>query len=164
MTVAQFRHKKTAAPFIYMCTHFDHVGEQARVEAGRLISKIAAEWSEKSTEGGRKTPVFLGGDLNVTPDNQAYKELIAPGNMFDVKHIVPKELHHGNKMTYTGFNLPADKFTEIDHIFVKDPSVVKLESFAVLPTWFDDKLYISDHRPVVVDVVFKSNKVCKARN
>ena len=73
--------------------------------------------------------------------------------MFDTKSLVPEHLRHGNTKTFTGFTTPTADNTEIDYIFVKDPKDMEFLSYGVLPNRFDDDpVFISDHRPVVVDV------------
>ncbi|KPM37462.1 hypothetical protein AK830_g9114 [Neonectria ditissima] len=146
VTVARLRHDSSGARFVYMCTHFDHIGQVARENSAKLIASIADDWS---TYKKKDIPVFVGGDLNVTPDNQAY--LILASEMHDTKDVVPAEHHFGNSNTYTAFTVDTLDDTEIDHIFVNDLEGLEWDSFAVLDNRFDDGIFISDHRPVVVD-------------
>ncbi|KAK7426291.1 hypothetical protein QQZ08_007191 [Neonectria magnoliae] len=146
VTVARLRHASSGARIVYMCTHFDHVGQVARENSAKLLAKLADDWS---TYKKKTIPVFLGGDLNVTPDNPAYVTLAS--EMHDTKDVVSAKHHFGNSKTYTAFTVDASDDTEIDHIFVNDPEGLKWDSFAVLNTRFDDGIFISDHRPVVVD-------------
>ena len=157
VTVAKFQHRETKTPLVYMCTHFDHRGQVAREQSAELLVDIADEWSGS---GKSRTPIFLGGDLNVDPSNPAYQTLASKLN--DAKDVVPKEHHYGHDMTYTGFDHDTSNDSEIDHIFVKDPSGLGWISFAVLNTLFDDDVFISDHRPVVVDVRVPAKKGGKA--
>ncbi|KAH7159398.1 endonuclease/Exonuclease/phosphatase [Dactylonectria estremocensis] len=157
VTVARFRHDSSGARIAYMCTHFDHIGQEAREQSAHLLVGLAGEWS---THNNKSLPVFLGGDLNVTPDNPAYQTLAS--DMYDAKHMVPEERRFGNVKTYTAFTVDADDDTEIDHIFVRDPAGLDWVSFAVLNTRFEDEIFISDHRPVVVD--FKMPSQAEARH
>lgn len=145
VTVAKFKHIDTGAGFVYMCTHFDHVGQTAREKSAELLVKIAAEVSPNNSSG----PVFLGGDLNVTPDNAAYVTLAS--EMTNVADVVPQAHHFGNVNTFTGFTTDTADDTELDHIFVANPSGMEWKSHAVLNSRYDDGIFISDHRPVVVD-------------
>ncbi|KAM5341671.1 hypothetical protein ACJ41O_014702 [Fusarium nematophilum] len=147
VTVARFSHVDSGARLVYMCTHFDHVGQRARENSAYLLSDLADRWSSHKRHS---LPVFLGGDLNVTPDNPAYQ--ILASEMHDVKHVVPQERHFGHWNTYTAFTPDASDDIEIDHIFVRDPTGLEFKTFAVLNTRFEDGVFISDHRPVVVDV------------
>ncbi|KAH7129349.1 Endonuclease/exonuclease/phosphatase [Dactylonectria estremocensis] len=147
VTVARFRHSSSGARLVYMCTHFDHLGQTARENSAKLLVNVSDEWASYK----KKTlPVFLGGDLNVTPDNAAYQTLAE--EMHDAKDVVPQEHRFGNVKTYTGFTVDSSDDTEIDHIFVNDPEGLEWDSFAVLNTRFEDNIFISDHRPVVVDL------------
>ncbi|KAI9150133.1 hypothetical protein HJFPF1_09888 [Paramyrothecium foliicola] len=146
VTVAQFTHAKTGAPFVYMCTHFDHQGQVAREKSADFIVETA---NRLARESGGRTPVFLGGDLNISPDNQAYKTLATKLN--NVKDKVHESRRHGNTMTYTAFTESRSDDMLLDHIFVEDASGVEWRSFAVPNSRFDDDIFISDHRPVIVD-------------
>jgi endonuclease/exonuclease/phosphatase family metal-dependent hydrolase len=148
VTVAKFEHTETGKPFVYMCTHFDHKGQVAREKSAELIVDIADEWA--SAKGNKGASVFLGGDLNVDPENPAYQTLAS--KLHDVRDVVPQELHYGHDMTFTGFDSNVDNDSLIDHLFVKDLAGLEWESFAVLNTLYEDGTFISDHRPVVVDV------------
>ncbi|KAJ0326981.1 hypothetical protein COL5a_006537 [Colletotrichum fioriniae] len=152
VTVASFRHVDSGVPLVYMCTHFDHVGQVARERSAELLVSLAKEW-ENSTEG--VVPVFLGGDLNIEPDNAAYQTLIADGNLHDIRDVVPESRRVGFSKTYTAFTDDTSDDTFLDHLFVRDPVVRGMDflTHAVLPNHFDDGVYISDHRPVVADVM-----------
>jgi endonuclease/exonuclease/phosphatase family metal-dependent hydrolase len=144
-----------------MCTHFDHIGQTAREESAKLLGRIATDWQNSTSEGEFVTPVFLGGDLNITPDNQAYKDLVAPGNMYDTRDLVPGQFLHGHvNRTFTGFTDATDG-GRIDHLFVKDTTGLSFLSWAVLENRFDDRIYSSDHRSVVVEAQFSVETVCR---
>jgi hypothetical protein len=64
---------------------------------------------------------FLAGDPNIQPDNAAYKTLVPPGVMHDLKNIVPPTHWHGNALIFAGFTSQTSDDTRLDHIFVKDP-------------------------------------------
>lgn len=145
-TVAQFQHQETGTPLVYICTHFDHQGQVAREKSAELLVAIAEKWSSDNSS----VPVFLGGDLNVDPENAAYETLATELN--DVRDVVPVEKHSGHNMTFTGFDSDTSNDSQIDHLFVKEPSGIEWVSFAVLNTLFDNEIFISDHRPVVADV------------
>ncbi|KAK1997561.1 endonuclease/Exonuclease/phosphatase [Colletotrichum falcatum] len=149
-TVASFRHAATGLPLVYMCTHFDDQGRTARERSAELLVRVAGEWESKGTPA---VPVFLGGDLNAEPDDAAYRTLVAEGGLRDARDAVPEARRTGNSKTYTAFTDADWDDMLIDHVFVRDPAVrgMRFLSHAVLPNRFDDRLFISDHRPVVVD-------------
>ncbi|KAF9880460.1 endonuclease/Exonuclease/phosphatase [Colletotrichum karsti] len=155
VTVASFTHVESGFPLVYMCTHFDHVGQTARENSAELLVGLAKEWESSA---GEVKPVFLGGDLNIEPDNPAYQLLIAEGNMHDTLDVTPEARRTGNSKTYTAFTDDKADDTLIDHLFVRDPTIRGMEflAHAVLANRFDDGVFISDHRPVVSDVKFRT--------
>ncbi|OHF00978.1 endonuclease/Exonuclease/phosphatase [Colletotrichum orchidophilum] len=152
VTVASFQHIESGLPLVYMCTHFDHQGQIAREQSAELLVSLAKEWESSSDE---VVPVFLGGDLNIEPDNAAYQTLIAEGNLHDIRDVVSESRRTGYSKTYTAFTDDVSDDTLLDHLFVRDPTAVGMAflTYAVLPNQFDDGVYISDHRPVIVDIM-----------
>ncbi|OLN97506.1 hypothetical protein CCHL11_01293 [Colletotrichum chlorophyti] len=152
VTVGEFVDRRTASRVVVMSTHFDHQGVVAREESAKLILEIVREWS-KGANGKPPTAVLLAGDFNSTPDDNAYRTMVAPeSGMADVSTKVAREKRYGNELTYTSFDEPNEKPKRIDFLFVKDPSPVTIRTFGVLSNRFDDGVYLSDHRPVVADV------------
>ncbi|KAK1717266.1 endonuclease/Exonuclease/phosphatase [Colletotrichum lupini] len=152
VTVGEFFDKQTDSRIVVMSTHFDHIGVVAREQSAKLLLNVAREWS-KGANGKPPTTVLLAGDFNSTPDDNAYKTMVAPeSGMVDVSTQVPKAKRYGNDITYTSFDEPDEKPKRIDFLFVKDPSPATIKTFGVLSNKFDDGVYLSDHRPVVADV------------
>ncbi|KAF5720869.1 endonuclease exonuclease phosphatase [Fusarium globosum] len=148
VTVARFQHTATGNRMVYMCTHFDHKGKKARANSAKLITDIAENWS---IHDGETIPVFIGGDLNSSPSGAAYKHLAKTMN--DVKSLVPQSKRYGHSSyTYTGFTTVPWDDMYLDHIFVHDPTGIEFKAFAVVNSRYEDGVFISDHRPVVVDV------------
>jgi endonuclease/exonuclease/phosphatase family metal-dependent hydrolase len=148
VTVARLRHRKTGDPFVYMCTHFDHVGKVAREKSAEMIVRMADELAAVSHDG-RHAPVFVAGDLNSEPHEGAFKTLAA--RLANSRDQVRDSRRIGNRNTYTAFTETNWDDMEIDFIFSRDPKDVEWVSFAVPNARFDDKVFISDHRPVIVD-------------
>ncbi|KAJ3526092.1 hypothetical protein NM208_g11352 [Fusarium decemcellulare] len=71
--------------------------------------------------------------------------------MYDLRNVVPRERHFGHSITYTGFRDDGKHNMFIDYIFVRDPAGLDFRSYAVLNSRYEDGVFISDHRPVVVD-------------
>ena len=68
----RLRDRQTGGPLLFVNTHFDHVGRQARLESARLLrSQI-----EKLHEGA---PVVVAGDFNATEDDEPYAALMGEG-------------------------------------------------------------------------------------
>ncbi|KAK1783618.1 Endonuclease/exonuclease/phosphatase [Copromyces sp. CBS 386.78] len=152
VTVGSFRHKATGKPVIVMSTHFDHRGQVAREESSKLILKLASEWRQMNRHSD--PPLVLGGDLNSTPTDRAYKTLTSSDSgLQDTSAVFPDELKYGNrKITYTSFGEPDEEPKTIDFLFVQRPPTLKLMLFGILSNKFDDGVLLSDHRPVFLDV------------
>ena len=153
VTVGSFHHKISGTIVIGMSTHLDHRGEVAREESAKLLLKLAREWG-KNDSGDEQNFLMLGGDMNSTPSEGAYKVLTAPGSgVDDISTVVPEELKYGNRdVTYTSFGEPDEEPKTIDFLFAKQSNTLRFLTFGILPNQFDDKVYLSDHRPVVADI------------
>jgi endonuclease/exonuclease/phosphatase family metal-dependent hydrolase len=120
-------------------THFDHIGEEARKNSALLILSKINELTNGQT-------TILTGDLNVKPDNEAYKMMSNPPSLlFDSRKIA-----FGSKMyeqdTFTGFDDDPSNDSLIDYIF--HTQTLQPHSYEVfLPN--TDGFYLSDHLPVV---------------
>ncbi|KAF9766182.1 hypothetical protein IL306_001428 [Fusarium sp. DS 682] len=148
VTIARFQHATTGNRIVYMCTHFDHKGRKARANSAKQLTDLAEAWS---IIDGEPIPVFIGGDLNSSPSGAAYKHLAKTMN--DVKNLVPQGKRYGHSsFTYTGFTVSPRDDMDLDHIFVHNPTGIEFKAFAVLNSLYEDGVFISDHRPVVVDV------------
>jgi hypothetical protein len=156
-----------------MNTHLDNDGAISRLESAKLIIQVARDLQ------ARYAPAFtfLSGDLNSHPEDDAYKTLNAEGSGFiDTRRLLPSDKQHpnedgkiyafGNELTFTGFPAdPAAKAREridfihlgVDGELAAEESLDKLrdavQGYAVLPNRFDDRVWLSDHRGVVVDLL-----------
>src|SRR5690625_8023209 len=65
VTWKKFRERRAGTEIYFFNTHFDHRGEQARIESAKLILDRIPEISED-------LPFVLTGDLNVTENSEAY--------------------------------------------------------------------------------------------
>ena len=149
LTVGVFRHRESKKKVVAMSTHLDHVGPKSRVESAKIILKQTAEYKHQANG------IFLAGDFNSPPDTEAFKLMTSADSvMFDLRSVVPEEDRYGHTLTFSGFQGKPDH--RIDFLFLekstdeKDPWTVK--NYAVLENRFDDNVYNSDHRAVVVDV------------
>ncbi|CAK7213380.1 hypothetical protein SCUCBS95973_001785 [Sporothrix curviconia] len=183
VTMGQFKHHVTGIRVIMMNTHFDHRGKVARLRSAKLILKIAKSWQKTLAESNPAddrlhepgtlddpyVPTFLAGDFNSQEEDDAYKAITAPGAMVDLKTLLEEDRRYGHtKNTYTSFGEPGELPKRIDFLFVDNFSLtehrkratpdatkgkVEVRTFAVLSNRFDDHVYLSDHRPVVSDVM-----------
>ena len=126
-------------------THFDHRGEQARLESAHLIK-------EQTSRLANGLPVIVMGDLNATSE-QPPLALLSDTPLPDgrslhdgfVHSIVP---HHGPASTWTGFtNIVADR--RIDYVLASED--LPIYYHAILTDKLEDR-YPSDHLPVLVEV------------
>lgn len=140
VTVGRFVHKVSKKRVVGLCTHFDEQGEVSRRESARIIQEIV---------DGEKEPVWLAGDLNSEMDGEAYKNLDGDkSRLRDARGAAKRR--YGNVITCTGFQ--QEEMTIIDYVFVGKKGWT-VEGFSVLPNRFEDGVYSSDHRAVVVDAV-----------
>jgi len=143
-TWIKLQDKTTGKEFLFINTHFDHRGKQARVESARLLkTKIA-----KLANGKQ---VMLTGDFNLVPESEGIQTLIKPdGENTLVNSSSVAEITYGPNWTSTGFdNRPYDQRRVIDYIFLKDIKTVK--RYAVIAEKLN-ALQLSDHCPVFVQV------------
>lgn len=145
-TWAEFEHTQTGEVFYLFNTHYDHIGEEARLESSKLILN-------KIEEIAGDSPVVLTGDFNATEDSQPYKVLVenAKGesgvNLQDAFYKTVHE-HHGPTSTWSGFTeIVPDR--RIDYIFVNPDVTVK--QHAILADQWDGR-FPSDHLPVLAEI------------
>lgn len=167
LTIAVFQHRSTGRTVVAMNTHLDDQGSKSRLEAAKIILDQISCFSDTVRVPNRKSPpIFLTGDFNSEPDQEAYNEMTSVTSpMVDLQMLVPEEKRYGDCNTFTGFD--SKNLKRIDFIFVNkdDPNSPNRESkiddperrwlvdgYAVLPNRFEDGMYNSDHQVVVGDV------------
>lgn len=148
VTIGHFMHVQHHLPIVVMSTHLDNDGAQSRLESARLILNVARQDSWQSL------PVFIGGDFNSPPSDEAYKLMTARDSpMLDTRLVLPRLHKYGNEMTFTSFGgKGSEPPSIIDFIFIKKSNCIMSKSYAILDNKFDDGIYNSDHRAVVVDI------------
>ena len=168
LTIAVLQHRSTRKTLVAMNTHLDDQGSKSRLEAAKIIKEQIRVFADRGPQR-RGLPVFLAGDFNSEPEQEAYKEMTGRDSpMSDLQLMVPKRQHYGDLNTYTGFDAPTTRPKRIDFIFVNetDPSPAyereaqanaavrwwQADGYAVLPNRFEDRLCNSDHRAVVGDL------------
>jgi len=147
-TWAHFVTSSDGRELFVLNTHFDHRGEQARLESARLLK-------EQVSKLANGLPVIVMGDLNATSE-QPPLVLLSDTPLSDGRSlrdgffhsIVP---HHGPASTWTGFTkIAADR--RIDYIFASED--LPIHYHAILTDKLEDR-YPSDHLPVLVEVELK---------
>jgi endonuclease/exonuclease/phosphatase family metal-dependent hydrolase len=150
LTVGTFVHKESKSRVVGMSTHFDNAGTVARREEAKIVQRVVGEVT--GIGAAQRLPFFLGGDLNSEPKGEAYGILNAATSLLrDAEELAEKK--YGDKNTFTGFN--GERQTKLDHVFVgpRGQENWKVQGYSVLPNRFEDGVYSSDHRAVVVDGV-----------
>lgn len=135
-----FTDKQNGKRFIFMNTHFDHIGIEARSESAKLILKEAQEIA-------KDLPLILTGDFNVNEENEAYFTLAKSGfvkDTFDLAEIV-----YVPNSTFNGWGNSIQPKGRIDHIFVTEP--FQARKYGVLTDTYLGK-FPSDHFPVVAEL------------
>lgn len=154
-TWLRLRDKQSGGAFLFANVHFDHRGERARLESGRLLRRKLAEIAGD-------VPVVLVGDFNSTPTSPPYKAIVEGGKDAptakneqgkDAMHqVVFRDAHEvaakreGPDTTWNGFNRPVDG-NRIDHVFVDNGWTV--ESYRIADGKTADGRFYSDHFPIV---------------
>lgn len=139
-TYGLFENIKTKQKFWVFNTHFDHVGNVARMESAKMIlEKIKAV-------NKQKLPFVLTGDFNLTDDNESIKRILT--ELDDSKQV--SKLKHGPSGTWNAFEFDKPVTERLDYIFVPKKGVT-VTKYAVLSD-SNNKHYLSDHLAVLADI------------
>jgi endonuclease/exonuclease/phosphatase family metal-dependent hydrolase len=144
-TWGKFEDTWTKNTFFFFNTHFDHVGETARIKSSELLlAKI------NETIGDH--PVILAGDFNCTEKDLPYKILTSGKGrisaLSDVRHLTEFG-PYGTTQTYNGFQNTILLDRRIDFIFVKNIDRV-LRYGTISEKW--DGRFVSDHNAVFAEI------------
>jgi endonuclease/exonuclease/phosphatase family metal-dependent hydrolase len=151
VTIGFFRHRQSGQELVALNTHMDDQGSQARLEGAKLIVNTIQEFGS--------IPVFLAGDFNSEPHEEAYQVLNSPTSpVQDLRESVPPILRYGNENTFTGFGYGKEPEKRIDFLFLAKGSSWTPKGYAVLANSFKDGVYNSDHRAVVGDVLLQRDQ------
>ena len=137
-TWAKFEDKRDGKKFLFVNTHFDHVGKEAMRNAAHLIS-------QRIKALAKGLPVILTGDFNVTADSEPYRILTAdPAFLQDLYRKSP--VKEGPIYTYHNFGrLAPEQRTKIDYIFVSPQ--VHIFQTGIMQETSGTTEHISDHNP-----------------
>jgi endonuclease/exonuclease/phosphatase family metal-dependent hydrolase len=142
VTWARFRDQETGREFYLFNTHFDHRGQQARIESARLmVDRIAAV--------PRDIPVIVTGDLNVRETSEAYAVFAETPGLHDARYT-SETGHEGPTATFNNWEELRPPESRIDYIFVRDG--IRVRSHAILDDRYDGR-FPSDDLPVLAEVV-----------
>ena len=140
-TAAYLRVRDTDVLFWVINAHFDHRGNQARLESAKLLARRAQALSDNA-------PVLVLGDFNTTPDTEVYAALTE--DLLQDARTVSQNPPQGPTGTFSGFleseSLPKAR---IDYVFVSPAWTVQSYEAVVA---ISEGRYVSDHLPVKVSV------------
>lgn len=141
-TWAKFADLETGGEFYVLNTHFDHVGEQARVESSKIISEFVSNLWEA-------LPVIVTGDFNVPESSDAYT-ILAESEGLDDARYVSESGHEGPTASFSNWEELQPGESRIDYIFVSKG--IRVLSHAMLDDRFDGR-FPSDHLPVHAELL-----------
>ena len=124
-------------------THFDHIGEAARLYSAQLLIDKFAEFSQIA-----KAPLLLLGDFNAEPESPVYLLL---KNSFQDLSCSKRHRELCSEPTFNAFTLATADDKIIDYFF-GSPGVVSMQ-FNVLKKTFD-RSYPSDHFPIALLFIY----------
>ncbi len=150
------------AEVLHLNAHLDHMGEEARAEGCRLITRQLEELAEPGL------PVILTGDFNCSapaeggPAPEPYRVLIEGG--FVDAYLAARQKDSGPPNTFHDFRgdafVPWDPgaTVRIDWILVRDrQGLTQIESCAIVRDHLSP-LYPSDHYPVLADLTMPDHR------
>lgn len=140
-TYGLFENKTNKARFWVFNTHFDHIGDVARVKSAILILEKIAEFNTNNL------PVIVMGDFNLTPETEPIQLLSEVLNDSKQASLAKP---FGPSGTFNAFEFSKPVLDRIDYIFTSKNQVEVLK-YAVLSDSKDCK-YPSDHLPVIVEL------------
>jgi endonuclease/exonuclease/phosphatase family metal-dependent hydrolase len=143
-TYAQFFDLKSNQSFWVFNTHFDHVGEEARMKSSVLILQKIQE----VTKGTRQAVIFCG-DLNLNDDHPTISFLQA--QMKDAL-LGSKDVKSNMNKTFNNFDLENEASKRIDYIFTNEKAEVL--TFETVVERFGIS-YPSDHFPILTSLKLK---------
>jgi len=144
-TYGLFEDKATKQRLLVFNTHFDHIGDVARVESAKLILAKIKELNKQNL------PFVLTGDFNLEDDSESIKFIAL--QLKDSKAIAKQVFGPEGTFNNFEFNKPVTK--RIDYIFTANKAITVVK-YAVLS---DSKncRYPSDHLPVYVEISVSKN-------
>ncbi|MDV6166831.1 endonuclease/exonuclease/phosphatase family protein [Flavobacterium sp. DG1-102-2] len=142
-TYGLFENIKTKQKIWAFNTHFDHIGNLARVNASKMI---LAKIKELNTQN---LPFILTGDFNLEDTSESVKVLSA--ELGDSRKIAKKV--SGPEATFNDFKVNEPAKIRIDYVFVPKTGVEVKEYRAIQEV--KSGRYPSDHFPLYVELKIK---------
>lgn len=129
--------------FLFVSTHFDNRIENLRASAKMLGKKLKKF----------KKPIIFAADTNITPDMEAYKDLLSD-HMFNVYNLENHKIDPQTPNADLCYLRKGDKFPEcrVDHILLSHNGPWKIKEFIIDTTKLKSGQYPSDHRPILTKI------------
>ena len=126
-----FKHKATQTIFLYINTHLDNEGSEARIRSLEQIANFCGKYPAY--------PAILGGDMNIESYNEAFKPINAI--MHNTRDAAPRE-YTDYLGTYNGYSASS---SILDHIYCSK-TIKVLEYHTIRENY--GVAYVSDHYPI----------------
>lgn len=146
---------ENAKPILFINTHFDHMGKEARYQSAKLIRK-------KLSELGDGHRLIVTGDFNAGVDSKPYTAMFKPEGADEAAltlldtHLASQSPHPDkNEGTFTGFDPNRVSGARIDWIAVSDDWTVR--SARIDRSIFNGRLP-SDHYPITAVLTVAANQ------
>ncbi|HKL14519.1 MAG TPA: endonuclease/exonuclease/phosphatase family protein [Balneolaceae bacterium] len=140
-TWARFKDLRTNEEFYFLNTHFDHIGEVARVESAKMIVEFVNDLDDNM-------PVVVTGDFNVPETSEAYSAIIGSPRLSDARYESDSG-HEGPTASFSDWETLRPPESRIDYIFVSDR--VDVLNHMIADDRYDGR-FPSDHLPVLADI------------
>lgn len=128
---------KSGGELLFINTHLDHIGEQARREGVALLLRRI-----ETLRAGR--PVILTGDFNAEPSSPVVAHVVADSALRSAWDTAP--IRSGSAWSFSDFGqLPEEERPLIDYVFYGGG--LEVLSCSILPDTLGGG-YLSDHAPV----------------
>jgi endonuclease/exonuclease/phosphatase family metal-dependent hydrolase len=115
------RRQPKAKPLLFFNTHFDHRGEQARLESARLLRRRVAE-------AAKTHRVIVTGDFNAGEESEPYRAFFTGDDLLADTFRVSNPIRTMDEGTFSGFKAASVQGPRIDWIGVsRDWQVVKAQ-------------------------------------
>jgi endonuclease/exonuclease/phosphatase family metal-dependent hydrolase len=125
-------------------THFDHIGNKARIHSVELILEKIKELNTQNF------PVIVMGDFNLKPTSKPIQTI---SKILNDTKLTSSSKPFGPQGTFNGFNFHEPVIDRIDYLFTSKNNI-EVNKYAVLSDSKNCK-YPSDHLPVFIEIKIK---------
>lgn len=139
-TYGLFKDNQTGKELYVFNTHFDHVGEAARVKSVELIIQKIQEINTENL------PVVVTGDFNLEPESDPIQ--LMQSKLTDAQ-TASKQPFYGPTGTFNGFDPDMILDRRIDYIFVEH---LEVQRYLHIDDRMENNKHISDHLPVLAEL------------